>query len=191
VVKEIFPLLILTLLINLIDSSMWTIGPLLASTLPDGVFAGGVFMFAYTLPPLFVGYLVGEGLKRFGKKYFASVFLALGAFFSLFIGVISTPVLLVGITFIMSLAVSLAWPAVNALYADYIGTRKSVEDAVESTDDFFTNIGDVLGPMCAGALADMIGLPYAFSAIGGIVLVSLVFLYVGKYSISMLLRRNG
>jgi len=115
--KVIFPVLIITLLINTIDGFFWTIGPLLSESF--GVW-GGMFMFTYGLPPLIVGWFVGRVAGRLGKKKTAIFSLFIGSFiFSTFFFVRELWLIL-SLNFVASFFIAIVWPSINGAYADYI-----------------------------------------------------------------------
>ncbi len=53
--RVILPVLVLTFILNTIDGFFWLIGPLISESLISAGKFGGLFMVAYTLPPLLVG----------------------------------------------------------------------------------------------------------------------------------------
>jgi len=164
--KLIMPALVLTLLINTVDGFFWTIGPILAEGFLSQKMFAGFMMAAYTLPPLFVGWFVGYFTAKFGKKR--------TAFFSFFIGSIILAFLPLTnslfhttiIIFLSSTFIALSWPAINGAYADYISESRLVEKEIEGLEDFYTNIGYIIGPISAGFLADRFGNMNAFSVLG-------------------------
>lgn len=163
----LFPVFLLTVSINLVDSAIWTIGPLFSQSLADASgHGGGAFMVAYTLPPLLVGWVVGYFVAQYGKKNTALSGLFVGSLLVILIGFITTPLLLIGIMFSTSFCFALAWPSINAAYADYIRKDNSYSKEVEAVEDWFTNLGDTLGPIIGGYSAQFLGTAHAFSAIG-------------------------
>lgn len=77
-----------------------------------------------------------------------------------------------------SFFISMAWPAIQGAYADYISETPSHEKEIAGLQDFFTNIGYVLGPMSAGFIADNLGGQGAFSFLGviGMGVAAILFL---------------
>jgi len=63
----LLPAFLLTLTINLVDSAVWTMGPVLSESLTPGR-AGGAFMIAYMIPPLLSGWFVARLPEDSGKS---------------------------------------------------------------------------------------------------------------------------
>jgi sugar phosphate permease len=75
-------------------------------------------------------------------------------------------------------------PSLGGAYADYIVETPHYEKEIEALEDFFTNIGYVVGPIIAGILADKFGNINVFSIIGfGSMMIILFLLKVTPKSI--------
>lgn len=161
----LLPVLTLTVFLNIISAFVWTLGPLFAQDIKLGPFQG-LFVMAYTLPSLLVGWLVGLAACHFGKKRTAFVALLLGsALFSL-ISFFQSDGVIIAVTFAASFFIALAWPAINGAYADYIMEAPPVAAEIESLEDLSANIGYVIGPIMAGLIADYFGNGKAFTVLG-------------------------
>jgi len=177
--KIIFPVLILTLLLNFVDSFFWTVGPLLAESFSGTFGFAGFFMAAYSLPALLVGWFVGPITGKFGKKRAALTCLFIGSIILSTLFLFHNQMLLIGVIFMASIFISMAWPAINGAYADYISETIRMENEINGLEDFFTNIGYVIGPMIAGFLVDLLGNTETFSVLGGFVAIcALILLFV-------------
>ncbi len=173
----LFPVLLFTFTINVVDSAIWTIGPIFSESLHlPGGFGGGLFMVAYTLPPLIVGWIVGRLTKRYGKKRTAITALLFGSLLLIMVGIITTPLLLVVVMFMASFCFSLAWPSMNAAYADYIEETPAYDKEIETVEDWFTNLGDTIGPITAGYTAQYIGHSNTFVFVGCVGFIMALFL---------------
>jgi len=175
--KAILPVLFLAIIATMFDSFFFTIGPLLAETLPIEPF-DGIFMFAYFLPPLIMGGLVGKITKKIGEKKTALTGLLVGA------GILSTMMLfknafvLVLVVFFASCFTCLMMPVIQSIYAKCIRETPKHKKEVQELGDFFGNIGYIIGPLAAGVLADKLGNTAAFSALGIIGIGFAVILFV-------------
>lgn len=175
--KLLFPVLILTAYLFFIDAFFWTLAPLYAEKSSLAQF-GGLFLTAYSLPQLVVGWFITPLTKRFGKKR--------SAYFSLFVGsiilttffLIQNPYLAIIVVFLSSCFLSMALPIINSSYADYICDAPQVEGEIEGLEDMAFNIGYVLGPISAGVLADVFGMQPAFSILGVFGAILAVFLLI-------------
>ncbi len=153
----LIPPLVITMLFNIYDSFFWTLGPLLAQSYKDLFPFNGLFLTAYTLPFLFVGWFIGSITKKYGKKRTAFTGFLIGSFILAFFFLLHSPLLILSDVFLASFFVGLTLPAINGAYADYISESSRVEKEIEALSDFFTNMGYVVGPIIAGFLADRIG----------------------------------
>ncbi|OGZ18289.1 MAG: hypothetical protein A2494_03580 [Candidatus Lloydbacteria bacterium RIFOXYC12_FULL_46_25] len=176
----LFPVLMLTFVLNIIDAVFWTIGPLFSEAIGVGSgIEGGAFMVAFALPPLLVGWVVGVLSNRTGKKRLAHIGLFIGSFFLVAMGFIETtaPLLLIVICFVSSFFISLSWPSVSGAYADYIAETPGYEKEIATLQDAFTNLGNIIGPIIAGFSAQYLGYGVTFTSLGilGIVVAIILF----------------
>lgn len=171
--KTIFPVLIFTLLLNIIDAFFWTIGPLFAENLAGLHPLGGLLVTFYMFPSLILGWLVGNITDKFGKKRTAFFSFIIGSIFLILLTLIKNPLIVLVLVFCFSCFASLSWPAIKATFSDYISETPTLEKEIEGLADFFANIGYVIGPITAGVLADLVGNQNAFGVLGitGIVTV--------------------
>jgi MFS family permease len=176
--KRIFPILILTMFLNIVDAFFWTIGPLYAESFTAFGDFEGVILTAYTLPSLLIGWFVGSFTAKLGKKHAGFLSFAVGSGFLTLLAIIENPFLIVATIFVASAAISMAWPAINGIYADYISESPRVEKEIEGVEDFFTNMGYVIGPMLAGFLAEAFGNSNSFALIGAVGIIAGLLLLV-------------
>jgi MFS family permease len=123
-------------------------------------------MTAFALPQLLVGWFAGSFTRKYGKKKTAFISLFIGSAFLMFFAVIGNPFVLILDAFMVSVFISMAFPAVNGAYADYINETDEYEKEIEGLEDFYTNFGFIIGPMAAGFLADQLGNGIMFSLLG-------------------------
>lgn len=175
--KTMIPVLILTFYLFFIEAFFWTLGPLYAEA--DGLKQfGGVFLTAYALPALIVGWFIGPLTRRFGKKHTAYVSLFLGSVILSSFFYLPGPIVAIAVVFIASCFISMALPAINAAYADYISELPQVDGEIEGLEDFSLNVGYIIGPISAGVLADVLSIPATFGILGITGAVMAVILYV-------------
>lgn len=191
----LLPVLMLTLILNIIDAVFWTIGPLFSEAIGTGNgVEGGAFMVAFALPPLLVGWIVGRLSQRTGKKRLAHIGLLIGSLILTSVGFIETsaPSILIAICFISSFFVSMSWPSISGAYADYIAETPGYEKEIATLQDAFTNLGNVIGPVIAGFSAEFLGYGVTFSCLGVIgVVVAIVLLKITPQSITVVIRSSG
>lgn len=163
----LFPILLLTLIINLVDAAIWTFGPLFSEQLGAASgFSGGLFMTAYALPPILVGWFVGRITRKFGNRRTAQGAIALGSIVLASIGFVASALLLVPLIFAASFFISIGWPAINAVYTERIEKIPARRKEVETIQDLFTNLGDTGGPIVGGYMAQYLGFAHSFVALG-------------------------
>lgn len=172
----IAPVLVLTCFLNVVDSFFWTAGPLLAESFSKYHQFAGFFMAAFTLPPLIVGWSVGSLTARYGKKKTAFIAFLLGSIFLIPMAFFQNPIMLILIVFVASFFISFAWPSINGVYADYISESANLRREIEAIEDFFMNLGYIIGPIMAGILADAVGNSRAFSVLGIVGVVAAIIL---------------
>jgi MFS family permease len=172
----IFPVLILTVFLNIFDAFFWTVGPLLAESFSSMHQFAGFFMTAYSLPTLLVGWFVGSVTARLGKKRAAFISFLSGSLVITLLIFTSSPLMMILIVFLASFLSSLAWPAINGAYADYITEAHNLEKEIEGLEDFASNLGYIIGPILAGFLADRVGNAGTFSVLGLVSVIISIFL---------------
>lgn len=162
----LLPLLFLTICLGVFDSTFWTLGPLLAQESSGFGKLGGLLVTVYQFPILFLGWFIGSFTSRFGKKRTAFISFLVGSLIIAFLFLAKSPFALLLIVFLSSCAVSIAWPAINGAYADYLDESGKISSEIASIENFFSNIGYIIGPMLSGILADSFGESATLSIIG-------------------------
>lgn len=186
--KFILPVLLITFILNVIDSFFWTIGPLLSDSLGQW---GSLFMTAYLVPPLFVGWFVGSISMKYGKKKTSIYSLFLGSAILSSFFFLETPALLVAGSLLSAFFMSFAWPSVSGAYADYISETPRVGKEIETLEDSFANFGFVIGPVLAGFSGEYMGNAATFTYLGILgILLSIFLLVITPRSINIILPRQ-
>jgi len=175
--RVLLPVLVMVMILNIIDAFFWTIGPLLAESFDSMRQFAGLFMAAYELPALLIGWWVGSVTAKLGKKRTAFLGLLTGSSLLVFLGYQTSPLLMVITVFFSSMLMSLAWPALRAAFADYIAEAGKYEKEIEGLEDFYTNIGYVIGPALAGFLGYHLGNAKTFSVIGIVGVITALILW--------------
>ncbi|EKD56802.1 MAG: hypothetical protein ACD_58C00092G0016 [uncultured bacterium] len=181
--KKMMPVLVLTTFLFIIDALYWEIGPLLGKNFPSFGQFEGIFVTAYSLPPLIVGWFVGEITKKYGKKNTAYYSLLLGSLILLFLSFTQNPYLVIFIIFASSFFIDISMPSVNGCYADYISEDSDVEKEIEGVEDLFTNLGYIIGPVLAGICADLFGTAQTFTIFGffGVIIAIILIISTPKH----------
>ena len=175
--KKMRPVLILTFMINAVFAFYFTIGPLFAEKLTDlGPFAG-IFMASLELPMLVAGWVVGHVALRYGKKRTAIGAFFVGSLILVSLGFIHNQFLLVFVNLIAAFFISLALPALNGTFADFIAEAQHIAIEVETMEDMSDNTAYLVGPILAGVVSDLIGYQLAFSILGVCGVLVAIYLY--------------
>lgn len=162
----ISPILLLTLLLNVVDAVFWTLGPIISQGFNQLGHFGGLILTAYQLPIILVGWFIGSFTSRFGKKRTAFLAFGAGSAVLTLVGLLSSPWLVLVTVFIASTFFAIAWPSINGAYADYLAESPSIRGDIEGVEDFFSNSGYVIGPLFAGFASEVIGNLQTFTALG-------------------------
>ncbi len=179
---KILPVIGTTFLLGIIDAFFWSVGPIFAESLTTLQNFRGLFLTAYFLPVIFVVWFIKPVIGKFGKKK-TSLYSAL---FSLLIfstiSIINNEFLIIFVVFIAATLLSLAWPANDGVYADFISESEAMEKEVKGLGDFSCNLGYVVGPVIAGILMDVVGNSASFTylGIGGAIFAILLLLITPK-----------
>ena len=188
----IWPLLIFSMIVSMSEAIFWTIGPLYSEIFSFHGF-NGLFLTAYTLPPLLTGWFIGSFTAKLGKKRTGYLSFILGSLILIPLLSVDNPYFVILIIFLSSLFVSLSWPSISGAYADYISETPEAEKEIEGVEDFFSNLGFIVGPILAGVLADHVQYSTAFAFMGlgaGIVAAFLMLFTPRKISIKVDMEEN-
>ncbi len=187
----LFPVLLFTVTLYVFDAVFWTIGPIFSESYPHFPDFGGLFMAAYTLPVLIVNWFVNPITNRFGKKRTAYISFLLGSLLLLPITLITNPLIIIILVFLSSLLGSIAWPAIDGAYADYISESHTYEKEITSLVDFCFNIGYIIGPIFAGIVADLVGNRHVFAALAIVnIFIVLILMLVTPRHIKVVIHRK-
>ncbi|PIZ48070.1 hypothetical protein CO180_04610 [candidate division WWE3 bacterium CG_4_9_14_3_um_filter_41_6] len=176
--KTIKPVLIAKLFLDLVDSFFWTLGPIISVSLSVGNPFGALFISAYMIPSLFVGFWVGKLVNPLGKKRTACGAILTSSLLFVLLPLITNTPFLILIVFLASILNSIAWPAIDGTLADYIEETPIVEGEIEGLQDFSGNLGYVIGPICAGLFATFSSNLGAFAIMGIVGAVLAVYLFI-------------
>lgn len=166
--KKIFPVLLVSLTLSMMNAFYWTIGPLFANSLTGLGHFSGLFLASFLAPSLIVGWFIGRITARYEQKKTAVVALFTGSLILLTLGFVANEFLLVAINFIASIFITAAYPAIDGAYTNFIAEAKEIETEIETIEDSSVNLGWVIGPVLAGVISDMVGYQFTFVVLGAL-----------------------
>lgn len=174
---RVWPILITSFMVGLIDATFWTSGTVLTDRLAEQNPLGGWFLSAYMFPFLFAGIIVARWGVDVGKKKWAESFLFIGSLFLILVGYIrSTPLLLIVVSF-AGLFVAFAFPLIDSVYTDLVARARKGRKHIMGMSSATFSLAYVVGPIMTGYLSGLMGEKMTFTAIGTIVcIVSIILL---------------
>ncbi|HRI05906.1 MAG TPA: MFS transporter [Candidatus Dojkabacteria bacterium] len=182
VCKRLWPILVLTMSLNIMESVFWIVSPILdkVSPLLNGI--GGIILAVSMVPSLFVSWSVGPITKYFGKKKSAYASFFLSSFFLLLIPLTTSPIIIIILVFISNALQAITFPAMGGAIADYLKESKSNDIYILSAKDVFENIGYIVGPLLTGVMLDhTTGLEaFKYLALFGITISILLLIFSPK-----------
>lgn len=176
--KHVWPVLVISLFIGLVDSVYWTTGTVLTDQLSKTNWAGGWFLTLYMLPPLFVGFLVAKlGIYQ-RKKYWAELlFLASGICLAA-ITLVPSVWWYLAMVFVSSTLSALTIPLVDAVYTDLIARMGRERKHLVGLCSSMNSVAYIVGPIIAGVISTQVGELPTFAILGGSVIIVSVALLI-------------
>jgi len=163
---HVWPVVVLSLFIGLIDSSFWTVGAVYTEKLASQSPAGRLFLPFYALPSLFTGVIISRLRLVDGKKKRAEVFVLLAS-----IALIETVFFnsIYYILFMVITASTLIWlasPLLDAVYSDLVVRMGRERRHLIGLSSSSISVAYIVGPVIAGYLTSVFNEKYTFSIIG-------------------------
>lgn len=175
--KRVWPVVIISLMCGLLDSTFWTTGTVLSDNMAKEHVYGGLFLPLYELPMVIVGLLVAKmGIYK-GKKKLAELFLLIAGLLMIFLVLAESTLLVLVISLLIGVATALCWPLKDAIYTDVVNRMGHQGKHMIGLSNSTVSIAYIIGPILSGALATIFGEKNTFVVIGIlIVFVSLLLL---------------
>lgn len=174
IIKILFPVFLFVFYLTLLNAVFWTAGPIYSEEMANEGYIGSLFMFVYALPTLFAGLLAHKLSKRFGKKRTAFLMIFLLSLLLIVFSLAEIFSLRLILIFFISCFEVIAFILINATLTDYVAESNEVENEIVAVNDFFTNIGYIVGPIFAGLLLDMVGISWLYGFLGVITIIFIV-----------------
>lgn len=177
--EHVWPILIVSLTLGVVDAAFWTTGVILSHTLLKESWLGSFFVPAYIFPSVFMGFIVAKlGIFQ-GKKKLAELLMLITGLSMLIFGLTTSVYILLLVSFVIGVLTAFAWPMVDAVYSDISGRMGKEQKHMMGLSSSTVNLSYITGPVIAGLLASRIGETGAMMYIGMfVVFVSVILLMV-------------
>ena len=175
--SHVWPIVIMSIFMGLVDATFWTTGAVWSHTLSERSWWGGMFLPLYTLPSLFVGFVVAKWQVFEGKKRLAEKFLFFSGIFLAMLGLTDAIFFQLLFVFVSSTLLAVSFPLTDGVYSDIVARMGRERRHLIGLSRSTISIAYIIGPAWAGFIASTIGERLTFSAVGiTVVVVSAVLL---------------
>lgn len=177
--KEIWPIILLSLNLGIIDAVFWTTGTVYTDKLSATSFLGSFFLSFYELPTIFMGIIVAKWHIYKGKKKLAEKLLFVSYLFLALLGFSEQIIFLLLLVFASSVLISIVYPLVDAVYSDVTARMGRERRHLIGLSSSSVSLAYIVGPTIAGLITNVVGERFTFVVIGTIgMVISFVLLLV-------------
>ncbi len=176
---HIWPIILLSIYLSLIDSTFWTTGAVFTEKLARENPIGALFLPLYMIPSLIFGLFivrkkVHKGKKKWALKFTFAAGLFLAALF--FSSSVYWQLLMV---FISSSLLSFAFPLIDGSYSDIIHRMGQERNHLIGLTSSTSSLAYIIGPVLAGYIVSVVGDRMNFVVMGvGAMVVSFLLLMI-------------
>lgn len=157
--KKIWPVYIFFLALVILDTSFWTVGPLISEEIAEHSWLGALLLPAYTFPSLMTPFIIQKISPKVSKKRIAFISAIIGATImgggALLLGE-GSPFLTIAVL-VGSIFISIDYPEIEAVFEDYIARIDDYENDLVGLRSSASSLAYIIGPILAGFTADFIG----------------------------------
>jgi hypothetical protein len=177
--EHVWPMVLVTLVLGFIESTFWTTGAIWTETLARENPLGSLFLPFFSLPSLFMGFLIVKLKIYQGKKRLSQLFL------------LFTGIALIGfwgsdkvvwqliVVLVSALMLSVVFPLAEGVYTDLVARLGKEKSHMIGLTSSVVNVAYVIWPPIAGWLAFRIGARLTFVVVGILtVIISLLLLLI-------------
>ena len=176
---HVWPVLIMSLMMGVIDATFWTVGPILSEKLASESWLGSMFVSIYVLPSLFMGFVVAKWGVYKGKKKMAEKFLLLSGILFTLLTIGESIVWQSVIVFIASSASAVSYPLIDGVYSDITSRMGRERKHLIGLSNSTVSIAYIFGPPLSGFISQFFGNEQTFVVLGiSLALISGVLLFV-------------
>lgn len=174
--KFVWPIVVLSLSMGLLDSTFWTTGTVLSDNMARNSAWGGLFLPLYELPMVIMGVVVARWGIYKGKKKLAEIFMLITGILLSGIYFTDSVVLLLIISFFVGLTTSVCWPLRDAVYSDLVSRMGFEGKHMIGLSGSTISLAYIIGPIVSGSLATYFGEKETFVIVGSFLVVVSIFL---------------
>ncbi len=153
IAKRIWPLVLFTCALTLLDVSFWTIGVLYSEKLRAQTEIGGLFMTMYTLPFIFTGPIISKIHEPLGKKRTAFLTAILAGLGLIGLGLSKNVYLTLAIVLITATFSDIAFVLIYATFEDYVTRLDGEGNNLVSIEQIAQNFAYAAGPVFLGYIS--------------------------------------
>jgi DHA1 family tetracycline resistance protein-like MFS transporter len=164
--KHVWPVLVLSLFLGLIDATFWTIGAVWTEELSQKHWLGGAFLSIYVLPSIFMGFVVAKWGIYKGKKRAAMKFLIASGLLLAALGVSDSIPWQILVVFLSSVALAIVYPLTDGVYSDIVARMGRERRHMMGLSSSTLSLAYIVGPPLAGAAAQIVGEQMTFAVVG-------------------------
>lgn len=173
---HVWPMLLASLVLGLVDATFWTTGTVLTETLSKESSWGGLFLPTYMLPSLFVGFIIARWGIFQGKKKWAEIFMFFSGVILMLLFYQSSVIYQLLIVFLSSVLLSLSYPLIEAVYSDIVVRMGRERKHLLGLSNSMVSVAYIVGPILSGLIASLAGERMTFVVMGALMAVVSVFL---------------
>lgn len=165
--SRIWPVYIFFFSVILLDAAIWTAGIFFSEHLREQSLIGSLYVPAYYAPVLVAPLFAGKLARKFGKKHTAFVAaFPLGLLLLIGNWIERSAIWHVGTMLLAGSATALIVTESEAIFEDYVARLHRFSGEMVGLVRSASNIGYIVGPLCAGFAADWLGSSRTIAVIG-------------------------
>jgi MFS family permease len=177
--KRIWPAMVMSLLLGIIDSTFWTTGAVWTEKLAKINYLGGLFLPLYQLPAIFLGVVMAKWEIYKGKKILTEKFLIVSAIFLILLAFNGSVAWQLSMVLLAATALAVCYPLLDGVYTDIVARMGKEKNDLIGLTSSVTNIAYIIWPPAAGLLAQAFGERKTFGLVGALVgVTAFVLLFV-------------
>ncbi len=168
---HVWPVVIVSLMLGLVDATFWTVGTIWSETLAKNSWWGGWFLSAYMLPSLFMGFVVVKWGIYEHKKKWSEIFMLVAGIMLAGLGVSEAIAWQLIMVVLMSMMLAVTYPLTDAVYSDIVARMGKERKHLIGLSNSTLSMAYIVGPILAGGLAEWMGERQTFVVMGLVMVV--------------------